>query len=561
MSTDPDQGSPTPFNPTWKENRILEHLFHLRALPDPSDLSSLSTDPWFDGIDRRHRDRARYFHAFSGAYAALGVAAGELRLPFEPLHPLPASDLADWVASTLEGLGADHPVGSYGFGALSRRLVDSYNPAADLLYGLDLGSNSEDLLLFDPLTGFAIWPDNGRIRNAWVGNRRDLTEALLLPPPLKSLLYQSEADHFTIGKSLMLRAVGPLLRQRREIRYDIAGIPTVTVATQRDLEALASDLAQACERSPLAVNAVFRGQSSEYFLPNRLDLALKGICSYSDVTDHSLVPSLYRKYDNRLNDLADFRAFIEHLLDWGLWADLIFGNPATITTLDGLPYSPKPIPDGGATASFSFMFSGHSEGGRGTEDLGPQTKWTVSLPDGTVFDEYVKSFRPGYDSVRRSLLLQHYGAPTPFLDVTYDIRVAEWFALNKVEINEDGLSNSGPVEPPFNAPAIYVVLALEGLAPLVNTHELVTPEEALRPHRQACALLGGPGNLYRNSISRFIGLKIKFDNSFKPSGLPSANYLFPGPQEDNALRALLGSYHKPEGNHESFPVYWFPAGV
>ena len=133
--------------------------------------------------------------------------------------------------------------------------------------------------------------------------------------------------------------------------------------------------------------------------------------------------------------------------------------------------------------------------------------------------------------MRRNLILQHYGAPTPFVDVTHDIRVAEWFALNQISVQESGLSTSGMVASPFRASAIFVFLALDGLAPIVDTERLTTPEESLRPHRQACAGLGGAGNLYRNAVSRFIGLKIKFADSFRPSDLPTiANYS--GPDED-----------------------------
>jgi hypothetical protein len=195
---------------------------------------------------------------------------------------------------------------------------------------------------------------------------------------------------------------------------------------------------------------------------------------------------------------------------------------------------------------------------RAFEDMGPYTIWTVTGPDGNVIDQYIKAHRPGHDTVRRNLILQHYGAPTPFIDVTRDIRVAEWFALNQITVGANGLSMSGMVNPPFREPVIYVFLVPHGLAPIVNTEELVTPEESLRPHRQACAVLGGPGNLYRNAASRFIALKIKFADTFTPLDLPTAQHLFPGPDEDNTLKRLLDWYKVPNDLPRAFPVYWFP---
>lgn len=79
---------------------------------------------------------------------------------------------------------------------------------------------------------------------------------------------------------------------------------------------------------------------------------------------------------------------------------------------------------------------------------------------------------------------------------------------------------------------------------------------SLRPHRQACAVIGGAGNLYRNAVSRFIALKIKFGSSFEPSGLPTAEHLFPGPDEDNTLKQLQERYQVPEqAPPRRFPVY------
>jgi hypothetical protein len=547
--------SHVPPNLSWEQTRIMQHLF-TRNLPDPSESSPEPAEPWLDRIDDRYRARAAYFLKFGATFAQLGALPGELRLSIEPLHPLLLSDVARFVRDKLRTMGVAQPTGEYGLSAISRALIDLYNPAADLFSADDVKGVNDDLFLFDPITGFVIWKQGDKPHNFWLGNQADLVTLQTQSEPLRSLLVKSPSDNFSLGGSLLKRLVGPLLRKRREFEVDPAGIVTMTVTSQKDLEGLADDLRNACEISPLNLTVVFRGQTDEYLLPDRKDLVARMICPYSDVRDHSVVPSMYRHIDRFLDKLTDFRDFAGHLLDWGLWSDLVFGDPVTYQTLDGHPYVPKE-PPAEAYAKFELYFLGDSGDSRIAQDLGPATKWTITDTTGAVLDEYIKLHRPGFDSVRRNLVLQHYGAPTPFVDVTHDIRIAEWFALNQIGIAKDGLSTSGRVGSPFSKSIIFAFLVLDGLTPFVNTEELVTPEQSLRPHRQACALLGGSGNLYRNAASRFIALKIRFADGFVPRGMPNSRHLFPGPDEDNTLKRLLERYELP-GNSRLFPVYWFP---
>jgi len=236
---------------------------------------------------------------------------------------------------------------------------------------------------------------------------------------------------------------------------------------------------------------------------------------------------------------------------------LVFGDPVSYFTLDGQPYVPKPLTEP-ATASFQVFAGDRSDLPRAFDGVEPHSVWTVTNPNGSVIDTYVKRHNLAFGNVRRNLVLQHYGAPTPYIDVTRDIRVAEWFAFNKMTVEPNGLSTSGMLPTPFSDSAIYAFLVPEGLVPMVETESLVTPDQALRPHRQNCAVLGGAGNLYRNAASRFIGLKIKFADGFRPMGLPTARHLFPGPDEDDMLKRLLANYEAPDDLPKRFPVYWFP---
>lgn len=539
----------------WLEARVLSHMMLRKKLQNSSE-DQASPDPYdvaFENIDPAYRKRARYLHSLLPIYWELGTQPAELRLSVEPFHPLRDKEVDAVVAAYLQADGVGAPDRKHGLTVLSRALVESYCPGSLVdLSGIPGGY--PDLQLFDPFTGFLIWKEGNRYRNYWFGNVRGMVDLMQQPEHVRRLLIRNQADHLSLGKSLLGRVVGPLLRRPTQFTLDDAGIPTIQVNSQSELEALADDIRNACSISRVSVKAVFRGQTDEYPLPNRSDLAKAGVCPYSDIRDHSFVPSLYRKYDKFLDELANFRKLLLRTMDWNLYSDLIFGERAQYFTKDGIPYSPVE-PTSPCTVTIGLAFGGNSGPNPAFEDLGPYTTYVIKDAEGRLVDEYIKRHYPGRDSVRRNLILQHYGAPTPYVDVTHDIRVAEWFALNDLAILSDGQLKSEIVKAPFRKPAIFVFLVLGDLSPIIDTQDLVEPSKSLRPHRQCCALIGGAGNLYRNAASRFVAVKIKFSDGFFPVGLPTADWLFPGPDEDNALKELL--YHDRGLGHDRdlFPVY------
>ena len=543
----------TDHNMSWAQQRIFLHGMLSQSFPTVAG----NTDqpfPWQD-IPQRYRERATFFLGFETLYAELGSFPAELRMSIEPLHPLPPEDLQQFVADQVANMSnvVVPPGTTNGLSALSMELVNAYNPAAQILSLLKVPSGTSDLLLFDPLLGFAIWKEEGRIRNGWLGNMRDVVEIEQASPDLKSILLQKPSDHFSIGRSLLMRLVGPFLPTQLLLNFDSAGIPTIHVATQKELQALVEELRIACARCPADVSVWLRGQTSEYLLPDRGPLIHTGICPYADIRDHSLLPSLYRHYDDYLESQETFHRLAFELTEWSLWSDLCFGDPADYRTLDGDPYKPKSAPPD-ALATMSLSFSGDAAGGRAFSDMGPTTHWRITTSDGELIDENVKHCRPGHETARRNLVLQHYGAPTALVDVTRDVRVAAWFATNQLTVGQDGLSDAGELTN-LDGAVIYVFLALDGLTPVIETGQLVRPDEALRPHRQACGVLGGAGNLYRNSISRFIALKIKLSKDFKPHHEFDADYLFPSEKEDPALSALLRFSRYERSTERLFPVY------
>ena len=190
-------------------------------------------------------------------------------------------------------------------------------------------------------------------------------------------------------------------------------------------------------------------------------------------------------------------------------------------------------------------------------DLGFSTRWTVFSKDGSVIQRYEKRHHLALSAYMRGLLLQHYGAPTAWLDITRDSTVARWFALQTMQRTPDGVRASphtwGGTDP-SRWPTVYVFPLVYGLSHFLDSETILQNTPALRPQRQRCGLLGGAGNLARNYGARYIGLKIRLAPGFTFEGLPAAGDLFPGPEEDQMLRELLehqGSLEEPR----QYPIY------
>jgi hypothetical protein len=134
-----------------------------------------------------------------------------------------------------------------------------------------------------------------------------------------------------------------------------------------------------------------------------------------------------------------------------------------------------------------------------------------------------------YAQTRAALFLQHYGIESNVLDVTYDTDVALFFAQNRIE---DG----GYVPVSTGTPVIYIFLLDPELDRVARTIDLIGHLEVLRPLRQRCGVLGGASLVSRNFYARFVAVQLILDFSVEET--TSADYLFPGPEEDQVLHGL-----------------------
>jgi len=179
----------------------------------------------------------------------------------------------------------------------------------------------------------------------------------------------------------------------------------------------------------------------------------------------------------------------------------------------------------------------------------------------TSDDEEVVSVKDWHLAARafqEGLILQHYGCPTASIDITSDAKVALWFALNtrksnngKVTFEPFRWSGSDPSQWPT-----VMVFSLNPRHPFLDTGTILNESSVLRPQRQNCGILGGAGNLARNYGARYISFKIRLAPVTDWSSELSAEYLFPGPDEDPALGSLLAAEDasKNLGNRIVFPV-------
>lgn len=100
-------------------------------------------------------------------------------------------------------------------------------------------------------------------------------------------------------------------------------------------------------------------------------------------------------------------------------------------------------------------------------------------------------------SFQRGLLLQQYGAPSAYLDITSDPMVAAWFAIQRCKQSNSGRLTFSPhswiSDDRCSWPTIFVFPLNKGLHPYLDLDSILSTSKALRPRRQSCGLLGGAG--------------------------------------------------------------------
>lgn len=151
-------------------------------------------------------------------------------------------------------------------------------------------------------------------------------------------------------------------------------------------------------------------------------------------------------------------------------------------------------------------------------------------------------------------LLQHYGVPTHALDVTFDPKIALWFATHRFVATGPQRGRYLPAEGEgvvyaIDAPAAQIADLRKG------GHDI--PVASLRGDRQSGALLFGADSEERD-LSRYVRAKVTVTHdtfrSFTPGGPGRLcqRYLFPPGEEDEYYAWLLAA--KTERDERLLPV-------
>ena len=458
--------------------------------------------------------RAAYFKAVAHALA------GVLTNPFEPLagtiepaHPWRAGDVQE---RFLRAWPAELAVlfGPAGLSLLSPELWDAY-PGRGIVGSL-LPAVEEGYLLHDPYYDVVSWRDDGRTRERPLAGVLAAMDRHGLPQTARIAVARSPGAALMEGSLVGNVLFGDVLREIRPGAYQGPDVPDVAVGDIDELRSVVDALRPACTAA--GGQLWFRGQGTDFLMPDRGALAREGIAEHSEVRDSLLVPGVYRAIDGHTEDLEAYERFIGSVVAWTRAASETLGRPYEVGTV---PAAGHP--------SFAVWETRRSIDGR----PGEMRQWDPSLRQ-----------------VQQGMLLQHYGCPTPWIDITTDPLIGAWFAVNRCTEARGALSFA-PMDwedgDPAAWPTIFVFPLIDGTHPVLDTGTLLKDSTALRPVRQRCGLLGGAGSHARNYAARFLALKIRLRPGF-PVSLPvTGEDLFPGPDEDRLLASLLADESLMEG--------------
>jgi hypothetical protein len=137
---------------------------------------------------------------------------------------------------------------------------------------------------------------------------------------------------------------------------------------------------------------------------------------------------------------------------------------------------------------------------------------------------------------------QHYGVKTRWLDVTFDARVAAFFATHTFQRGSAGTWHCSPLAPGHRESVIYAFVfyspTLTQTTDIIRELGIFGHCRPLRPRAQKCALrYYGPFAI--NEAAADLHATFKLAPDFSPKGLPTFPELFPEPERDPFYRAVL----------------------
>lgn len=282
------------------------------------------------------------------------------------------------------------------------------------------------------------------------------------------------------------------------------------VLTRKELEATIGILVKKAANHE-RYQVWFRGQPSEYLLPDLRTGLWFNLYPWRQLQDISQIPSLYR---NQVQRLSNLHAYCERLLEFHkyyLFIKEILGVGNFATRLPGEERKEK----------FPQLWN--------KDFLKPSTEWRTDEGEIIEFHDWDNT----YLALQHALFLQHYGLESNILDLTNDLDIALFFAQKEVIKNR-----YVDVDFAKKYPVIYIFILDGELDPMANTSHLLESFELPRPKRQNCGILAGASLVNKNFYSRFIGMKITLGQRIEMK-YQDPEYLFPSPKEDKFLGNLI----------------------
>jgi FRG domain len=133
---------------------------------------------------------------------------------------------------------------------------------------------------------------------------------------------------------------------------------------------------------------------------------------------------------------------------------------------------------------------------------------------------------------------QHYGMPSIGLDLTKDLKVALWFAANRLDINNEGIASTYPISD-FSDSTLYIFRCPDEA---VFSHKQIKPKfiNNTRPDRQDAWFSHVGWGLAKNQLASYLVCGVRLtSNILNLFEATYAKYLFPSRNEDLVLNTFL----------------------